>query len=149
MTLRDKVRFECEPLCLGVQVDADSFIRRVKESVEVLAEHEEELRTFSYVYAATTNVVFNYDGKEKPALVNFKRAWDIRKAMSAADIWQWRLHTAHAILGLWLDDYLDAQDLIEVDPGQLPTDKLTTEQKKELANPDSPLAPNAKSSTAA
>lgn len=105
------------------------------------------LSTFSVVLAVTEHIEFAFQGDENDMLVEFRDFWnayqnadDALQAQLAVD---WQMSTFRDIYNEWLSAANDAQ-LPFRNPATLPYDSLTSAEKEEAANSDSPLVERGK-----
>lgn len=98
-----------------------------------------EVNMMLNVLPLTESIEFNFDGKEKRWLCQFKANWEAVESMTTAQLGDFLYRLPYNIRTAWITAVNDGQVPFEVDPAQLPTDALTDEQKVEAATPGSPL----------
>lgn len=140
-TLRDYVQFVCRAQTYGSDLAAGRLTKDIKAEFKLSDEEADALDTFAMVYSCTDDVRFYFDGKERSALVEFKRLWDaLGEKPSVRQIEALRRGLPFALMTAWITAFNESQQLFDVPVEQKPLNQMTPEQREEALNPNSPLA---------
>ena len=143
-----RVTFEISPASLFTDMRQDALKRRFEEELPKMSpEEREQVDQLIFWMSVTDDIQFNFNGREKKGLKFFKDGWERHEAMTTRELLDFWLKLPYEIRTAWITEAGDGQNLIEVDPAQLPTNRLTDAQKDELLDKDSPLAADASPSS--
>jgi len=147
-TLADFITFKCDPQTIALDIQADILERKIAAAVGIDEKHKQRriLSTFCVVYMCTLDVSVHLTDRTSKTLGALCEAWQRRNEMSPAELWDMRATMPHTLWAEWFRQWDNAQRLFELDPAEVPDDMLSTDQKEELKDPQSPLASAAEAS---
>lgn len=139
-TLGGRIQFEIATASFFTDMQQEALQERFDNELPNLsAKEKEQVEQFVFWYSVTESIVFNFDGREKKGLKNFKANWERRAEMTTRELLDFWLKLPFEIRTAWITEASAGQGLFEVDAAQLPTVALTDTQRKELEDPTSPL----------
>ncbi len=140
-TLRDYVTFVCRAQTYGSDLTAGRLAKDIKAEFKLSDDEADALSTFAMVYSCTDDVLFNFDGKERSALVEFKRLWDaLGEKPSIKQIEAVRRGLPYALMTAWITAFNEEQRLFDVPVEQKPDSQLSDYEREQMKDPNSFLA---------
>lgn len=104
------------------------------------AETRRKLVEYCVLLSCTERIEFKLDGRERPAVIDFKHFIERYETLTPAEFTAEALSIPYALRGAWRDAFSDASDsMFDAPPEQLPLRALTPAQQAEAADPNSPL----------
>lgn len=148
-----RICFETTHVSLGVFAE----MQAIEETIRVLEpklvkDYPGIVNELSSMLVLTTSITFNFRDDETDMLKQFRDFWiqfDEMRGNRKTSIderirpaLEWRKNAGMPVVKAW-NDAVDAPQVPFVNPVQAPESALTTEQREELKDPDSPLVDGA------